>query len=91
MITKEEIVGIGYKEIDPRPNKTSSVLVKTEKQGEFTVYLSNCGPCEFMGKINTGTGLPLHITSELGHPEDIDELIKLENIVRRFSVDVECE
>ena len=91
MITKEEIIGKGYKEIDPRPNRTSSVLVKSEKQGEFTVYLSDCGPCEFMGKINTGTGLPLHITSELGHPEDINELMKLENIVRRFSVEVEHE
>lgn len=91
MITKEEIIGKGYKEIDPKPNKTSSVLVKTEKQGEFTVHLSDCGTCEFVGKINTGTRLPLHITSESGHPKDIDELIKLENIVRRFSVDVERE
>ena len=91
MITKEEIIEKGYKEIDSRPNKTSSVLVKTEKQGEFTVYLSDCGTCEFMGKIYTRTGIPLHITSELGHPEDINELTKLENIVRRFSVDVERE
>ena len=90
MITREEIIGQGYKELDPKPNRTSSIFIKVEKQAEFTIYFEdNTSVCEFLGKIKTGTGLPLHITSDLGRPEDIIELIKLEDIVRRFSVDVE--
>lgn len=80
----EDIISLGYKEVDPMPCCTKSLFVKSEKQVRFIVSGNSESGFDLNANLETRSGYIIELGSrEIKTKEDLE---KLEHIYRRLSV-----